>query len=128
MLAPLAPQLVERPRRGRQAHARIAVALPGSAVIVKRLSLPAMSPQELADAITWEAEQYIPFDLADVQLDYEVQPSQAGATETDLLLVAAKKVKIAERVDAVLAAVSEPAPPGTPDQAVSQVVRNMNRA
>lgn len=89
-------------------RARIAAALPGSAVIVKRLSLPAMTPQELADAITWEAEQYIPFDLADVQLDYEVQPAQPGAAETDLLLVAAKKEKIAERVDAVLAAGRQP--------------------
>ena len=50
-------------------RARVATALSGHAVIVKRLSLPAMSNAELADAIPWEAEQYIPFDLNDVQLD-----------------------------------------------------------
>jgi type IV pilus assembly protein PilM len=41
-------------------------------VIVKRLSLPAMSDAELNEAIPWEAEQYIPFDLSEVQLDYQV--------------------------------------------------------
>jgi Tfp pilus assembly PilM family ATPase len=51
-------------------RATIASALAGHAVIVKRLSLPSMSNAELAEAIPWEAEQYIPFDLADVQLDY----------------------------------------------------------
>ena len=51
---------------------RVAAALSGHAVIVKRLSLPAMSQAELTEAIPWEAEQYIPFDLSDVQLDYQV--------------------------------------------------------
>jgi type IV pilus assembly protein PilM len=50
-------------------RAEVAVALSGHAVIVKRLTLPAMSQAELADAIPWEAEQYIPFDLSEVQLD-----------------------------------------------------------
>src|SRR5262245_8658567 len=47
--------------RIRRAH--VAAALSGHAVIVKRLSLPAMSNAELSEAIPWEAEQYIPFDL-----------------------------------------------------------------
>src|SRR6187431_1657531 len=53
-------------------RATIASALSGHAVIVKRLSLPSMTDAELSEAIPWEAEQYIPFDLADVQLDYQV--------------------------------------------------------
>jgi type IV pilus assembly protein PilM len=80
-------------------RARVAAALAGHAVIVKRLSLPAMSQAELAEAIPWEAEQYIPFDLSEVQLDYQVvSPSAAGATQAlDVLLVAAKRDRIDDR-------------------------------
>src|SRR5262252_2491634 len=53
-------------------RARVSAALSGHAVIVKKLSLPSMSEAELGDAIPWEAEQYIPFDLSEVQLDYQV--------------------------------------------------------
>jgi type IV pilus assembly protein PilM len=81
-------------------RARVVAALSGHAVIVKRLSVPAMSEDALADAIPWEAEQYIPFDLKDVQIDYQVlgpgstDPSQATL---DLLLVAAKRDRIDDR-------------------------------
>jgi type IV pilus assembly protein PilM len=81
-------------------RARVCTALSGHSVIVKRLSLPAMSEAELADAIPWEAEQYIPFDLADVQLDYQIMAPRAGAdaaSTTDVLLVAAKKDRIEDR-------------------------------
>ena len=39
-------------------------------MIIKKITLPAMSPEELAESIQWEAEQYIPFDINDVNLDY----------------------------------------------------------
>jgi type IV pilus assembly protein PilM len=81
-------------------RARVATALAGNAVIVKRLSLPSMSNAELAEAIPWEAEQYIPFDLADVQLDYQVVSAPTGGsgkTTVDVLLVAAKKERIEDR-------------------------------
>jgi type IV pilus assembly protein PilM len=82
-----------RIRRG-----RVAAALAGHAVIVKRLSLPAMSEAELADAIPWEAEQYIPFDLSEVQLDYQVvNTGDPAKTSLDVLLVAAKRDRIDDR-------------------------------
>jgi type IV pilus assembly protein PilM len=53
-----------------------------------------MSPEELAESIQWEAEQYIPFDINDVNLDY-VPLSGAGTGENvDVILVAVKKEKI----------------------------------
>jgi type IV pilus assembly protein PilM len=84
-------------------RARVATALAGHAVIVKRLSLPAMSQAELSEAIPWEAEQYIPFDLAEVQLDYQVlNGSDApGRTSIDILLVAAKKDRVEDRVGVI---------------------------
>jgi type IV pilus assembly protein PilM len=79
-------------------RARVVAALSGHAVIVKRLSLPAMSQAELNEAIPWEAEQYIPFDLSDVQLDYQVVNGGDAAKNTlDVLLVAAKKDRIDDR-------------------------------
>lgn len=91
-----------RLRRG-----RVAAALPGSAAIVKRLSLPAMTEAELADALPWEAEQYIPFDLADVQLDYEILQTGSGKT-TDVLLVAAKKDRIEATTEAIVRSGRQP--------------------
>jgi type IV pilus assembly protein PilM len=83
-------------------RARVAAALAGHAVIVKRLSLPSMSDAELSEAIPWEAEQYIPFDLADVQLDYQVVSSgDAAKSGLDVLLVAAKKDRIDDRAGVI---------------------------
>lgn len=92
-------------------RARVATALSGHAVIVKRLSLPAMSRAELAEAIPWEAEQYIPFDLADVQLGYQVvNTSTAAAKSTlDVLLVAAKKDRVDDRAAVIAQAGREAA-------------------
>ena len=90
-------------------RARVATALAGQSAIVKRLSLPAMSDAELAEAIPWEAEQYIPFDLADVQIDYQVMNAgDASRTTTDVLLVAAKRDKIEERTDVVMRSGRQP--------------------
>lgn len=75
----------------------VAASLSGNAVIVKKINLPQMSDAELAESIRWEAEQYIPFDVQDVNLDYQVLPGDGGAKNTmDVLLVAAKKDKIAD--------------------------------
>ncbi|HLN93306.1 MAG TPA: pilus assembly protein PilM, partial [Thermoanaerobaculia bacterium] len=59
----------------------------GHSVIVKKISLPSMSAEELSESIRWEAEQYVPFDINDVNLDYVVLESGAGDT-MDVLLVA----------------------------------------
>jgi type IV pilus assembly protein PilM len=77
----------------------VAASLSGNAVIVKKISLPIMSDAELAESIYWEAEQYIPFDIQDVNLDYQILDrgdAAAGKATMDVLLVAAKKEKIAD--------------------------------
>ena len=77
----------------------VAASLSGNAVIVKKISLPIMSDAELAESIYWEAEQYIPFDIQDVNLDYQILDrgdAAAGKGTMDVLLVAAKKEKIAD--------------------------------
>lgn len=86
-------------------RAHIAAALSGHSVIVKRLALPPMSRAELAEAIPWEAEQYIPFALSDVQLDYQVLEGHRAmpAEALDVLLVAARRDRLNERVAAITA-------------------------
>ncbi len=77
----------------------VAVSLSGNSVIVKKISLPVMTAAELATSIRWEAEQYIPFDINDVNLDYQVLDAGTGAETRgamEVLLVAAKKEKIAD--------------------------------
>ena len=57
-----------------------------------------MTEAELAESIYWEAEQYIPFDIQDVNLDYQIldRGDVGGKSTMDVLLVAAKKEKIAD--------------------------------
>jgi type IV pilus assembly protein PilM len=77
----------------------VAASLSGNSVIVKKITLPAMTEQELGESIYWEAEQYIPFDIQDVNLDYQLLAPPAGLEAQgtmDVLLVAAKKEKIAD--------------------------------
>ena len=74
----------------------VAASLSGNAVIVKKISLPVMTEAELSESIFWEAEQYIPFDIQDVNLDYQILDAGEGKQAMDVLLVAAKKEKIAD--------------------------------
>jgi type IV pilus assembly protein PilM len=80
--------------------ADVATSVSGNAVIVKKISLPQMSQEELAESIHWEAEQYIPFDIQDVALDYEVIEGGGGGN-MDVLLVAVKKDKISDYTSAI---------------------------
>ncbi|MFN7133761.1 MAG: type IV pilus assembly protein PilM [Myxococcales bacterium] len=73
-------------------HKEVAIGVSGHSVIIKKISLPKMSQEELDESIQWEAEQYIPFDVKDVNID--TFPLDAGNEQTgqmDVLLVAAKK-------------------------------------
>jgi len=77
----------------------VAASLSGNAVIVKKISLPVMTESELSESIYWEAEQYIPFDIQDVNIDYQILDPGTGPDSKgtmDVLLVAAKKEKIAD--------------------------------
>src|SRR5258708_17648197 len=67
-------------------------AVSGHSVIVKRVSLPSMTEDELYDRIQSEASQHIPFDIADVNLDHQLLESVDA--QLDVLLVAVKKDKI----------------------------------
>jgi len=73
----------------------VAISLSGHSVIIKKITLPVMSQEELEESIHWEAEQYIPFDINDVNVDVTIiNPQSAVQGQMDVLLVAAKKEMI----------------------------------
>jgi type IV pilus assembly protein PilM len=77
----------------------VCASLSGHAVIVKKITLPVMTEAELSESIYWEAEQYIPFDIQDVNLDYQILDPGTGPESRgsmDVLLVAAKKDRIGD--------------------------------
>ncbi|HUP47226.1 MAG TPA: type IV pilus assembly protein PilM [Thermoanaerobaculia bacterium] len=75
-------------------NSNYATSLSGHSVIIKKIALPAMSPEELAESIQWEAEQYIPFDINDVNLDYVPLSAPGTGDNVEVILVAVKKEKI----------------------------------
>src|SRR5256712_11157864 len=83
----------------------VALSISGTSDIVKKITLPPMPEEELDKQIKFEAEQYIPFDINDVYLDFHIlsQGKQASATqgEMEVLLVATKKDKLNDYANAV---------------------------
>ena len=82
----------------------VCASLSGNAVIVKKITLPVMTQAELDESIYWEAEQYIPFDIQDVNLDYQILDPGTGQDSRgsmSVLLVAAKKEKIGDYVGVI---------------------------
>ena len=79
---------------------KVGISISGYSVIVKKVNLAVMTEQELEEHIQAEAEQYIPFDINDVYMDFQdLKTNKEGDDQTDVMLVAAKK----EIVDEYLA-------------------------
>ena len=87
---------------------QIATSLSGHAVIVKKILLPAMPEEELDEQIHWEAEQYIPFDINDVNLYHEITGYDGSGQNMDVLLVACKRDKIAQFTQVISQAGKQP--------------------
>lgn len=90
--------------RSRIRSRKVATSVSGHSVMVKKLTLPVMSREELEESIQWEARQVIPFDLSDVHLDHQVLPGAPGGEDTRVLLVAARKEIVASRLEAIAGA------------------------
>src|SRR5437867_11112041 len=77
-------------------NSNYATSLSGHSVIIKKISLPAMSPEELAESIQWGAEQYIPFDINDVNLDYVPLSTPGTCDNIAVSRVATKKERTSD--------------------------------
>ncbi len=69
----------------------VVTAVSGRAVIVKKVVMDKMPAEDAREAIFWEAEQHIPFDIDDVCLAFQILQGDIGANQMEVLLVAAKK-------------------------------------
>lgn len=80
----------------------VALALPSAAVITKKIIAPAgLREEELEVQVEAEANQYIPFALDEVNLDFQVLgPAPSGPEEVEVLIAAARKEKVEDRVAA----------------------------
>ncbi len=79
----------------------VALSISGNSVIIKKLNLPLMKRDELEEQIQWEAEQHIPYEISEVEIDYDILAENNEAGQMDILLVAAKKEEIQDLVDVV---------------------------
>jgi type IV pilus assembly protein PilM len=86
---------------------RVVTGVSGHSVIIKNIVLPAMSDEELEESIDWHAEEHVPYDLADVSLDFQV----TGRTNdsTNVLIAACKRERIDNVRQAIQLAGKEPA-------------------
>ena len=88
-----------------------ATGVSGHSVIVKRVVVPAATPNDVETSIQLDAEQYIPFDITEVNLDYQVVgPGFTPAEEAgmEVVLVAAKKDKIQNHTNVITLAGRDP--------------------
>ncbi|MFO7838778.1 MAG: type IV pilus assembly protein PilM [Desulfosalsimonadaceae bacterium] len=78
----------------------VAISIGGYSVIVKNISVQKMPEEQLAESLNFEAEQYIPFDINDVNLDFQVLgDNEHNPNQMNVLLVAAKKDMINDYVN-----------------------------
>ena len=85
---------------------RVCAGVSGHSVIVKNIVLPQMSSEELQESFSWHAEEHIPFDIADVNLDYELTSRSQDALH--VLMAACKSDKIANVKQAIQLAGKQP--------------------
>ena len=78
---------------------QVVTGVSGHSVIIKNIVLPPMSQEELEESIDWHAEEHIPYDLADVSLDYQITGTTTDATQ--VLIAACKR----ERIDSIRQAI-----------------------
>src|SRR5881392_2521077 len=86
---------------------RVAAGVNGHSVIVKNIVLPQMSESELQESFAWHAEEHIPFDISDVNLDYHVTGRSDDAIH--VLLAACKRDKVANLKQTIQLAGKQPA-------------------
>ncbi len=80
-----------------------ATAVSGHSVIMKKINMPITPEEALSESIQWEAEQYIPFNINEVNLDFQVIERSTAEGQMSVFLVAAKK----ELINNYLTAISE---------------------
>src|SRR5207249_2654086 len=75
----------------------VVTAVGGRDVIVKKIQMDRMKEGDAREVIRWEAEQHVPFDMANVELDFQILDPDAEGLQMNVLLVAAKRELVESR-------------------------------
>src|SRR5260370_2143966 len=75
----------------------VVTAVGGRDVIVKKIQMDRMKEGDAREVIRWEAEQHVPFDMANVELDFQILDPDAEGLQMNVLLVAAKRELVENR-------------------------------
>ena len=88
---------------------QVVAAVSGRAVIVKKIAMNRLSAEDAKQAVYWEAEQHVPYDINDVSLDFEILgPVANDPKQMQVLLVAAKKEMVLSFSDLIREAGLQP--------------------
>jgi type IV pilus assembly protein PilM len=80
----------------------VAISIGGYSVIVKKINVQTMTEDQLQETIQFEAEQYIPFDIADVNIDFQILgENESNTNQMNVLLVAAKKEMVNDYINLI---------------------------
>ncbi len=77
---------------------RVVVAVGGRDVIIKKIQVDRMKESEAFDVVRWEAQQHVPFDIEAVELDFQILDPEGEGLQMDVLLVAAKRDLVEDKV------------------------------
>ncbi len=87
---------------------KVVTAVGGRDVIIKRIQMDRMKESDAREVIRWEAEQHVPFDMESVELDFQILDPAAEGLQMTVLLVAAKRELVENKVALLLDAGLEP--------------------
>jgi len=87
----------------------VSTSVSGDSIVVKKITMPVMTPAELKTAIIGEAEQYIPFAINEVNLSYHILETSSLDQQMTVLLVAARKQVVQNYMEAMALAKLKPA-------------------
>jgi type IV pilus assembly protein PilM len=82
----------------------VVAAVSGHDVIIKPIQMDRMNQADARDVIRWEAEQHVPFDMENVRLDFQILDPDGDSPQMSVLLVAAKRELIENRMSLLLEA------------------------
>src|SRR5262245_18931372 len=88
---------------------KVVVAVGGRDVIVKKIQVDRMKASEAYEVVRWEAQQHVPFDIEGVELDFQILDPEGEGVQMDVLLVAAKRELVQNKLALLSEAGLEPA-------------------
>lgn len=82
-------------------HKGVCIGLSGTAVIIKKISIPRVDPKKLREQVQYEAAQYLPFDVSQVTIEHHVLSFTSSPENLDVLVIAAQNEYILNYISSI---------------------------